>query len=291
MIAEAGPRSVPMIDLLLPNGLRVQTQCAENTRIAYDEIFEGRIYECFDVAIADGDTILDVGANIGLAVLWCNERLRTGTVHAFEPIPATFAALTENVRRHNHLDVRLHAVGLADRQGEAEFTWYPLTSTSSSMFPDDSAAAHEESRRFIRADLRRRFGRLFDVVPRAVVDACAEAIRRRFQRAEQVRCPLVRLSDVIDRERIGRVDLLKIDVEGAEFACLDGLEARHWPLVRQAIVEVHDGEGAAERMDSLLRAHGFHTRRFQQSPVIFPRHWLIYAIREHVSPPRAGADA
>lgn len=246
-----------MTDMHLPNRLVVATHCPENTKIAYEEIFTDRIYEMFGIVIADGDTILDVGANIGLTVLWVNERLHHATVYAFEPIPATFAALEENVRRHDHLDTRIHNVGLANRDGEATFAWYPLTSTSSSMYPDDSLVAREESNRFIRADLRKRFGWPFDLVPRPLAVAWAERIRRRFQKSESVRCRLTTLSYVIDREGIDRIDLLKIDVEGAEFVCLEGLEARHWPLVRQVIVEVHEGEQARDRMENILVRHGF----------------------------------
>lgn len=279
IMQPADSTTAAVLEMQLPDGRSVATHCRENTEIAYGEIFTDRIYEMFGIVIADGDTIFDVGANIGLCVMWCNDRLARGVVHAFEPIPATFAALEHNVARHNHLDVRLHAAGASDHEGEAEFTFYPLTSTSSSMYPDDSPEAHADSNRFIRADLRRRIGPLFSLVPGRLAEAWAESIRRRYQQAERVKCRLVRLSDVIDRERVTRIDLLKIDVEGAEFDCIAGIEPRHWPLVRQAIIEVHEGEEACERMDRLLVEQGFQTHRYQQAPDVFSRHWLIYARR------------
>jgi FkbM family methyltransferase len=279
IMQPAAGTATPLLEMELPDGRRVATHCLENTEIAYGEIFTDRIYEMFGIVIADGDTIFDVGANIGLCLMWCNDRLAKGVVHAFEPIPATFAALELNAARHNHLDVHLHAAGASDKDGEAEFTFYPLTSTSSSMYPDDSPEARADSNRFIRADLRRRIGPLFSLVPGRLAEAWAESIRRRYQQAERVTCRLVRLSDVIDQEQVTRIDLLKIDVEGAEFDCMAGIESRHWPLVRQAIIEVHEGEEACERMDRLLIEQGFQTHRFQQAPDVFSRHWLIYARR------------
>jgi FkbM family methyltransferase len=269
----------------LPDGREVATLCPENTIIAYDEIFVGRIYELFGITLTDGDTILDVGANVGMCAMWCGDRIARGTVHCFEPLPATFAALERNVRQHCRLDVRLHEAGAAARNGAAEFTFYPRTSTSSSMYPDDSAAARAESNRFIRADLRRRFGPLFGLLPARLADRWAEAIRRRYQAAEQVRCRLVRLSDVIDSEAITRIDLLRVDVEGAEFECLAGVEDRHWPLVRQAVVEVHEGDESRDRMERVLAGRGFLTESFQQAPDVFARHWLIYARRPGPSTP------
>jgi hypothetical protein len=152
------PTAKGLRSMVLPDGRSVAPLCPENTRIAYDEIFDERIYEMFGIELADGATVFDVGANIGLAVLWVGDRIGRGTVHAFEPIPVTFAALERNVGRHPHLNVHLHHAGVADRDGTATFTFYPRTSTSSSMYPDDSPEAHAESARFILADMRRRLG-------------------------------------------------------------------------------------------------------------------------------------
>lgn len=284
MIRPAGPAVTPpttvgLRSMTLPDGRRVETLCAENTKIAWDEIFAARIYEKFGITLEDGATVFDVGANIGLAVLWVGDRIRNGTVHALEPIPATFAALERNVGHHPHLDVRLHHAGASDRSGTATFTFYPLTSTSSSMYPDDSAAARDESDRFILDDLRKRLGDGIDLVPGWLSRSFAGAVRRWYQRSSRVRCRLVRLSDVIEEAGVRVIDLLKIDVEGAEFDAVAGIEDRHWPLVRQAIVEVHEGLEACARMEGILAARGLVTERWQQAPEIFPRHWLVYARR------------
>jgi FkbM family methyltransferase len=110
-------------------------------------------------------TVIDVGVTIGVAVIWVGDTIAHGTVHAVEPIPATFAALEANVTCHVRLDVHLHAAGASNRARTAEFTFCPLTSTSSSMYPDDSAAAHAESRAFIRADIEKRIGFLARLAP------------------------------------------------------------------------------------------------------------------------------
>ena len=38
--------------------------------------------------------------------------------------------------------------------------------------------------------------------------------------------------------KVERIDLLKIDVEGAELDVLAGVEDEHWPLIRQISMEV-----------------------------------------------------
>lgn len=273
--------------MVLPDGRSIETLCPENTRIAYDEIFGDRIYAKFGIELPDGATVFDVGANIGLAVLWIGDRIARGTVHAFEPIPATFAALERNVGRHPGLAVHLHHAGVANRDGTATFTFYPRTSTSSSMYPDDSPEAHAESNRFILADMQRRLGAGFSLLPAWVARSCAEAVRRFYQRSQSVTCRLVRISDVIHGEGIERIDLLKIDVEGAEFDALEGIDAADWPRIGQVIVEVHEGEEARLRMERILADRGFVTESWQQAPEVFSRHWLVYARRPAANPPRS----
>jgi FkbM family methyltransferase len=64
--------------------------------------------------------VLDIGANVGIMTVPIARRVREGHVHAFEPIPDNFAALSANVA-HFHLDnVSLHQMALGEDQGELE---------------------------------------------------------------------------------------------------------------------------------------------------------------------------
>ena len=264
----------------LPNGLEVEQLCPANTLIAYQEIFIEEIYRRSVDPLRDGDVVLDVGANVGLFMLYLNTLGKRLTVHCFEPIPVTFAALRANAVRYDRLGATLHEAGAANRNGTAEFTFYPKTSTSSSMYPDETPEMRAESNAYIAAEIHRRAWGLARWLPDRLVAALAERIRRHFQRAVRVPCRLVRLSDVIRAAGLPRVDLLKVDVEGAEFDCLEGLDPEHWPLVRRTIVEVHGGNVDRQRMERLLEDRGLTIlRTYQQSPEIFSRHYLIEAAR------------
>jgi FkbM family methyltransferase len=66
-----------------------------------------------------GDVALDVGANVGLFTLLAADAVgSTGEVHAFEPVPATFAELNENVRINGFEQVRLTRAAVGAAPGE-----------------------------------------------------------------------------------------------------------------------------------------------------------------------------
>lgn len=66
--------------------------------------------------------------------------------------------------------------------------------------------------------------------------------------------PVQRLSAYLPADR--QVDLLKVDVEGDELDVLLGIDAAHWPLIGQAILEVQDHHDRLASVCDLLREHG-----------------------------------
>ena len=61
---------------------------------------------------------------------------------------------------------------------------------------------------------------------------------------------------MIDEFAIDRIDLLKIDCEGAEFDVLQGIDPHHWPRVRAVVAEVHDVDGRLQKVIEHLTHYG-----------------------------------
>jgi hypothetical protein len=139
----------------LPNGLSVDTLNNTDTLMVYRDIFEDDCYRRHGVTIADGDCIVDVGANTGLFILYLNEILADAQLYAFEPVPATFGVLRRNIARHNHFPIQLYNVGLSRCSGPASFTYYPRLSNVSTMYPDESARAVQRGRDYVLDRFRR----------------------------------------------------------------------------------------------------------------------------------------
>lgn len=65
--------------------------------------------------------IIDCGSNIGMSVLFFKTLYPHANLIGFEPDPATFGQLTENVRANALNDVALHNIALSDKDGDLDF--------------------------------------------------------------------------------------------------------------------------------------------------------------------------
>lgn len=112
-------------------------------RLSLGNVFEretyylGRFYEwelqrLMESLVGPGDTVIDVGANIGMITLCAAARVGPhGTVLSFEPNPNAWAALDEHIRLNGLRNVRAFALALGEHSGAAELTT-PDTHTSTS---------------------------------------------------------------------------------------------------------------------------------------------------------------
>lgn len=248
-VSGAGGDLGAMRRATLPNGMNVAYQTKAELDQFYADIFERQGYTRHGIVLADGACVFDVGANIGLFTLFVTDRVRGARVYAFEPAPPLFAILEENTLWCAG-EVLLFDCGLADREGTAELTFYPLTSGMSSFHAD----AGEE-----RAALRT----LFHNRAAAGAPGIAEVLRAEEDlldqrlRSETYRRPVRTLSSVIAEHAVPCIDLLKLDVEKSEAQVLAGIAAGDWPKVRQIAAEVHDLDGRVAAMTADLQARGF----------------------------------
>ncbi len=65
------------------------------------------------------------------------------------------------------------------------------------------------------------------------------------------------LATLINNEKIKKIDLLKIDVEGAEIEVMQGIKDTNWKIIKQIVIEVHDIQNALQLVTQKLNSHGF----------------------------------
>lgn len=234
---------------VLPNGLEILHQNKAETDHFYEDIFDHRTYVRHVPYLPDDACVFDVGANIGLFSLFIHTIARRPTIYAFEPSAPTFAILQQNVSRHQ-VNARLLPIGLSDREGTADFTFYPFSSGMSSVYGD-----HAEEEAVLRALLRNKLAQEGSGLGE-VAAYSAELIEERLA-SQKLTCRLRPLSSILREERVERIDLLKIDVQKSELDVLRGIEPNDWHRIRSIAIEIHDTDGRVDTVAHLLKGHGY----------------------------------
>jgi FkbM family methyltransferase len=263
----------------LPNGLRVASSNAIELAHFYEDIFEKEVYVRHGVALADDAVVLDVGANIGLFSLFVLARSPRARVYAFEPAPPLYDLLRKNLARHG-ARARCFNLGLAKEPGAAPFTFYPHSTGMSSFFADE-----EEERRALGAVLENEARRGEEEVAH-LLQYRDDYLAVRLT-AEAFTCRLGTLSGFLRDERLDRVDLVKIDVQKAEWDVLQGIAEEDWPRIAQLAIEVHDFDGRVRRIADLLAARGYAVAVEQDELYRRSEMFNLYAVRR----PAAGRPA
>lgn len=101
-------------------GHRLWLDDRDTLELSTREIYEPETTKLFMREIRPGDTVLDIGANIGYFTLLA-ARLAgaAGRVIAFEPDPANFRILKMNVEKNGYANVTLVDKAVSDRTGNA----------------------------------------------------------------------------------------------------------------------------------------------------------------------------
>ena len=149
-----------------------------------------------------GMVALDVGAHVGYYTRLLAQRAGAeGRVIALEPNPKTYRVLQRNT---SHLpSVSALQLAAAERAGDAELYDYLMMSGSGSLHYDESLAHQQQARMGAG-----------DVAPRR--EAGFEMQRYRVRTAA--------IDDCLAALGLGQVDLVKMDIEGAELAALRGMK-------------------------------------------------------------------
>jgi len=249
----------------LPNGLRVRhISPIGETRYIYDEIFQEQVYLRHGIELTDGACVFDVGANIGLFSLFAIQSCPCVRLFAFEPVPCIYEVLESNLGRaiRSGSEVRLFNHGLSNFSGSAEVTYFSWTPGNSTLRPREK----DLERSVVKRELIERGGqyhKVLGLLPLSLRRPIVERLVERLFRGVPVQCGFRTLSEVITEQGVGRIDLLKVDVERAELDVLQGVRPEHWPRIRQISMELHDVDQRLGRARQLLESQGFTVKTIQ----------------------------
>lgn len=267
-------------EILLPNGMKIFYLQENEVKFLYEQV-QG--YCKNGIQLHEGDTVFDVGANIGLFTLRayqiCNKNVN---VYAFEPIPAIFEVLHRNSQRFDPDKLKVFPYGLSQESKNITFAYYPNATGLSTAFPDGSKPERDKFKNAILSNLKNaptsiRWLRWLPPFLRSVI--LDRKIEKAFQ-SKQVNCSVKTLSEIVREHEIQQIDLLKVDVEKSELDVLLGIEEQDWSKIKQVFVEVDDWESCGEKITSLLQKYGLSEITVDQEPMLKGSNMFnLYAVR------------
>jgi amino acid adenylation domain-containing protein/FkbM family methyltransferase len=255
---------------VLPNSMAVVHLNKHETDYLYEEIFTRQAYLRHGVTIQDGDCIFDVGANIGLFMLFAHQVCMRPKVYAFEPHPTVCELLRANASLYAP-DARVFNCGLSDVAKTSTFTFFPGFSLLSGLYADP-AAEKALVQTFMMNQQKAGVSDMAELIAQS--DALLE---QRFA-SQTVTVPLQSLSRVMAEEHIDRIDLLKINVEKSELDVLRGIEESDWAKIKQIVLEV-DRQEHLPAITALLDRYGYEFAIEQDVLLENTQLCYVYAIR------------
>jgi FkbM family methyltransferase len=213
----------------LPNG----TTCylaSDSMRLAARylrwEIFKKQRYLHPGFELRPTDTVVDIGGNIGMFMLWAAPQVPQGRLVTVEPNPAAYACLKLNVERNGLSNVTaVHAAASRDG-GTTELFYHPGW--------EGIAYCGEVNPPWFYTDTRSaRLARwVFKWLMRQPQPAQA-ALR-------VLTVPQMSLGRIMDEHKLDVVNYLKLDCEGSEFEIFRNVGRAHWARIERVAIEYHD---------------------------------------------------
>lgn len=228
-----------------------------------------------NVQVPRNAVIVDVGGHMGLFSLQCFIRSGlTAKIFTFEPIPQNRKILLETVAGLGPTkdNIRVFPYGLSDRPGKIQFDYVPRASALSSCKKEGRAEVVAEvlSPEFLVRNYyenpvyqyMNEVPSIFKWLPRFIGAPLLRFLLRQVlddavTATVPVECELRTLSSVLATENVGpRIDLLKVDVEGAELDVVRGISKEDWSKIQAAAIEVGAHDGNLEPIRDILIQNG-----------------------------------
>lgn len=184
-----------------------------------------RVYTRLAGGIGKDWTVVDIGAAVGGFTIEAARSAVDGKVIAFEPNMGSINMLRQNVRANQLNNVEAHNLGVWDRDAEM-----PL------CICDDYPlmAQTNEGEMEARSD------------------------------THDTLVPVISLKTLVQEKVSGKIDLMKLDCEGAEYSFLLNQPAGLFARIRRIVLEYHDRENERAHADlkSYLETVGYKVRVF-----------------------------
>lgn len=190
------------------------------------EIFKEREYKIAESVIASAhEPILDIGAHVGLFSMYARLLNPSVVIYALEPETNNFKFLKDNIQENKLKDIKLFQIALGGRTEKIDL-----------VLSKDSHNHHLLS------------SPEYDI---SSEDSNTQTVQ------------VYSLRDFLDQEKIKRISLLKMDIEGGEYEVFSALMPADFARIESVIMEYHNYSGFNYKtIETQLRENGFGVQVF-----------------------------
>jgi FkbM family methyltransferase len=166
------------------------------------------VYDTYEIAAMAAElgtepVVVDLGANAGYFSLWLLAHLPGARVYAYEPLPGNLAILERNLAQNPKAAAHI------------QFFAKAVTGT-----PTESVEFHVQAANDLSMS--------------------ASIVRESITKsARTIRVGATTLSGIMDENHLAKIDLLKIDCEGAEYEILFNTPAERFTRIQRIALETH----------------------------------------------------
>ena len=187
--------------------------------LVFKEIFVTDFYDMASLVkrLGPNPVIVDIGANVGYFNIMLFSKTKDATVYAYEPIPANYELFKKIIALNPLLQNKIHLFNKA------------VTGT-----PQQFVELYMES---------------------ATENSVIASVYADFDKQNQysIKVPAISLQQIVDENKLGKIDLVKIDCEGSEYPIFYESPAYIFDRVQQIAIETHDLDESERNTASLGR--------------------------------------
>lgn len=215
------------------NGFLLEIMGNSDDRFILDEIFVMKLYNPHEFEIKEGDNVIDVGAQIGLFSMYASRLAKNGRIFAFEPDSKNLKMLQKNFILNYIKNVIIEKCAVSNKNGTKKLFISNGGKTSRHSFYKDYVE----------------------------------------QVVKSVRTKTISLKKVLEKNKIKKVNFLKLDCEGAEYEILFFCPKETLNKIEKIVVECHNinKKMNIETLGNFLNENGFMIRRNKNYPILYAK--------------------
>ncbi len=184
-----------------------------------NEIWGEKVYELNRFTLGNKPTIVDIGAHKGYFSIFIANKFKDAKVIAVEPLKTNHTVLRENVKLNNFKNITVYPNGISDKKETREL-YTPASNSGGISMIKDWFVAEKNLQTF------------------------------------NMEC--ITFSDLLKKEKITTIDLLKLDVEGGEYSILSSIKAAQFKNIKNITMEYHQiGNLKVGKIKKILKENNF----------------------------------